>query len=175
MHSDDEDDEDVIVTLTGDRGPARFARVAEGLYRGGQPDRGHLALLHTVGVRTIVCLRRENAATWRAEAEEAQRLGMRFLHFPWYGIFGAGDQLVEGVLAAMSDWSQGGVYVHCKRGRDRTSVMVALYRVLVEGWEAPEAWQREVLDFGYRPIWFYRRLRAVFEERVRQPMMLPQT
>lgn len=159
-------DERLLAELSGPGGPVRFARVATTLYRGGQPSHGHLALLHAVGVRTIVCLRREDAAVWRAEAEEARRLGMRFLHFPWYGIFGAGDELIEGVLAALRDATEGAIYVHCKRGRDRTSVVVALYRVLVEGWTPHVAWQREVLDFGWRSIWFYRRLRAVFDERV---------
>lgn len=135
------------------------------LYRGGQPSHRHLALLHSVGVRTIVCLRRERAAVWRAEAEEARRLGMRFVHFPWYGLFGAGDDLIEGVLSTLRDASEGAIYVHCKRGRDRTSVVVALYRVLVEGWAPHVAWQREVLAFGWRSIWVYRKLGGVFERR----------
>jgi protein tyrosine/serine phosphatase len=160
-----EHDERLIRELSGPNGPVRFARVTTDLFRGGQPHRGHLELLHAVGVRTIVCLRREAAPVWRAEAAAAERLGMRFCHFPWYGIFGAGDQLIDGVLAAMSDVSEGRVYVHCKRGRDRTSVVVALYRVLVEGWAPHVAWQREVLDYGWRSIWVYRKLREVFEQR----------
>jgi protein tyrosine phosphatase (PTP) superfamily phosphohydrolase (DUF442 family) len=111
----DEQYAEAIAELTGPTGPLRFARVGAGLFRGGQPSHRHLALLHAIGVRTIVCLRREAAPAWRAEAAEAKRLGMRFLHFPWYGIFGARDALIDGVVAAMRDWSTGAVYVHCKR------------------------------------------------------------
>jgi protein tyrosine/serine phosphatase len=163
----DEQYAEAIAELTGPTGPLRFARVGAGLFRGGQPSHRHLALLHAIGVRTIVCLRREAAPAWRAEAAEAKRLGMRFLHFPWYGIFGARDALIDGVVAAMRDWSTGAVYVHCKRGRDRTSVVVARYRVLVEGWAPELAWQREVLDYGWKSICVYRKLRAVFDRIVR--------
>jgi hypothetical protein len=49
----------------------------------------------------------------------------------------------------------GQVYVHCHVGRDRTSLVIALERVLLEGWDAAAAWQHDAVAFGYRPVLFH--------------------
>ena len=146
--------------LAGDLGPVRFARVADGMYRGGQPTKAHLKQLYALGVRTVINLRRESAAVWRQEKIDAKALGMQFLHFPFYGVFGADDQFLHQIVEQVK---KGKVYVHCKHGRDRTSLMVALYRVLVENWEPKVAWKLEAIDFGSAQTYWYRRLRVAFE------------
>jgi protein tyrosine phosphatase (PTP) superfamily phosphohydrolase (DUF442 family) len=67
----------------------RFSYVDEHLLRGGQPSLAQMADLKALGVTTIISLRKENAGITSVERAEAQRLGMKFLHFPFYGIFGA--------------------------------------------------------------------------------------
>lgn len=46
------------------------------------------------------------------------------------------------------------VLVHCKHGSDRTGTMIAVYRVIVEGWSKDEA-LREMTEggFGFHPVW----------------------
>jgi protein tyrosine/serine phosphatase len=147
-----------LAALLSDRGPRRFARVRAGLYRGGQPTDEHLAHLRELGVTLVISLRREALRTRRAEAESARQLGMRFVHFPFFGLFGADSRFLGRVLDQMRPY---GVYIHCKHGRDRTSLLVALSRVVHDGWSPSEAW-REMLDYGYRPRYPYRRLRDTF-------------
>src|SRR5436190_1062197 len=74
--------------LAGPDGPVRFAVVAAGIYRGGHPSATHLERLAELGVRTIISLRREDGPARRLEEARARALGLRFLHFPSYGIFG---------------------------------------------------------------------------------------
>jgi protein tyrosine/serine phosphatase len=133
-----------LAELQGPSGPARFGVVRDGLYRGGQPSARHLALLRALGVETIVDLRRGDTS---AEETEARRLGMRFVRFPFSGLFAAD----RAFLVRIVDGIRGGgrVYVHCNEGRDRTSLVVAMYRVIVDGWEESVAWQREALAYGY--------------------------
>jgi protein tyrosine/serine phosphatase len=147
-------------------GPTRFAVVARGLFRGGHPDYDDLEALHVLGVRNLISLRRERRGLSREEQRHAHALGMHFHHFPFYGIFGAHPLFLEKILVEMR---KGGVYIHCKNGRDRTSLLIALYRVRFEGWDPDVAWKSEVLGFGYRPTYFYRRLQHTFEAFVRRP------
>jgi tyrosine-protein phosphatase SIW14 len=147
-------------------GPLRFAQVGPRLFRGGQPSAEHLVQLRALGIDTLIDLRRESRDKREAEAGRARALGIRYLHFPFYGVFGADPRFLDGILRAMRDEANGRVYIHCKRGRDRTSLLVALYRVLVEGWDPAVAWQREVLDFGYQATFWYRRMGSSFRRMV---------
>lgn len=147
--------------------PLRFAQVTDRLFRGGQPSNEQLEQLRALDINTIISLRREHQEARFEEEAQARRLGMRFLHFPFYGVFGANHRFLCKVLEAMADPAHGRIYIHCKRGRDRTSLLVALYRVMVEGWDPEIAWQREVLDYGFRHIFFYRRLHSAYRRMVR--------
>jgi protein tyrosine/serine phosphatase len=144
------DERDALAELQGSTGPARFGVVREGLYRGGQPSARHLELLRALGVETVVDLRHGDAGV---EGVAARRLGMRFVRFPFYGIFGADSAFLARIVDAVR--RGGRVYVHCRVGRDRTSLVVALYRVLVEGWDPETAWRHEAVDYGYARGWWY--------------------
>jgi protein tyrosine/serine phosphatase len=46
------------------------------------------------------------------------------------------------------------VLVHCRHGSDRTGTMVAIYRIVVEGWTKSEATDEMVNGgFGFHPVW----------------------
>jgi len=147
--------------------PLRFAQVDQRLYRGGQPSEAQLEELKAMGVTTIISLRREERDVTAAEEQTARRLGLKFLHFPFYGVFGASRPFLERILAEMRAPENGVVYVHCKRGRDRTSLLVALHLVIDGGWTPSDAWQHAVLDFGYQSTFWYREIGASFDRMVR--------
>jgi len=144
----------------------RFSYVDTHLLRGGQPSIAQLSDLKALGVTTIISLRKENAGITAAERAEAQRLGLKFLHFPFYGIFGASRDFLERILQEMRDPANGMVYIHCQRGRDRSSLLVALHLVYDHAWEPELAWRQAVLEYGYRASFWYRRMRADFEKMV---------
>ena len=73
----------------------RFSYVDAHLLRGGQPSIAQLADLKALGVTTIISLRKERSGITAAERAEAHRLGLKFLHFPFYGIFGASRTFLE--------------------------------------------------------------------------------
>jgi protein-tyrosine phosphatase len=91
---------------------------------------------------------------------------MKFLHFPFYGIFGASREFLERILGEMRDPANGMVYIHCQRGRDRSSLLVALHLVTDHAWDPELAWRQAVLDYGYRATFWYRRMRADFQKMV---------
>ena len=46
------------------------------------------------------------------------------------------------------------VLVHCRHGSDRTGMMVAIYRIVVEGWTKAQAIDEMVNGgYGYHPVW----------------------
>ena len=144
----------------------RFSYVDEHLLRGGQPSIAQLDELKALGVATIISLRKENWEITLAERAEAHRLGLKFLHFPFYGIFGASRSFIERILKEMRDPANGMVYVHCQRGRDRSSLLVALHLVFDHAWDPELAWRQAVLEYGHEPTFFYRRMRTVFRRMV---------
>lgn len=129
----------------------RLHRVNDRLFRSEQPGLDELDQLKAEGIDTIVNLRKEEAALIRAERRRAEELGMRFLHFPFYGIFGADDAFLDSVLAEVRRPENGVVLVHCKNGRDRTSLIVGLDDVLSHGTSVEEAWERDFVAFGHDP------------------------
>jgi protein tyrosine/serine phosphatase len=139
----------------------RFAQVAPRLYRGGQPDEEDLRRLHELGVRTIISLRGPSKAQ-AAEEALAGELGMRFRRFAFSGLSEPEPAMLHQIVGAMSDPDGGAVYVHCHRGRDRTSLVTALYRVWVDHWAPELAWQKEAVDYGHAPwrLFFYKLDRA---------------
>lgn len=125
-----------------------FQRVNGHLYRGGQPRRGGIRTLAQLGIKTIINLRSEGGRMRREEAE-ARSLGMRYFSVPmrWYGR--PSNERIERVLALINRPENWPVFVHCRRGADRTGTVVAVYRLARDRWTPQEA-QREADRFGMR-------------------------
>ena len=125
---------------------ANFGQVSTGLYRGAEPGERCLAHLAKLGIRMVVNLRDEEDTSDR-EQSEAVTLGMRYLNIPMSGIERPSVAEVQQVLTVIRASENQPVFVHCKRGRDRTGVIVAAYRMVHEGWAAERAVQ-EAKGFG---------------------------
>jgi protein tyrosine/serine phosphatase len=150
--------------LQSEGAPARFARVDERVYRGGQPTEEHLRLLHAIGVTKIVDLRRERLDVRRAERAAARELGMEFVELPFFGVFGADLDFLTRAIDELRTHDGGAVYIHCDNGRDRTSLVVALYRLVHDEWSPERAWQHEVLAYGHESTPVLREIRLTFDD-----------
>jgi protein tyrosine phosphatase (PTP) superfamily phosphohydrolase (DUF442 family) len=135
----------------------RFQQVDARLFRGGQPDRQGLEALRALGVRTVVNLRSEHDE--RLLVEQA---GLKYVYIPVDpSPFGLTTRFPESAMReafkAIDDPVGGPVFVHCRRGADRTGVVIAAYRILRQRWTA-EAAYGEARTVGMR--WWYRGFRA---------------
>ena len=123
-----------------------FFRVNEHLYRGAQPRPGGIKKLGELGVKTIVNLRGEQDLS-RAEEKEATAANIRYFNVPMAGIGRPTDADVSRVMAIIDAPENWPVFVHCKRGSDRTGTVVACYRISHERWDGQRA-TAEARKFG---------------------------
>jgi len=110
-----------------------FHQVNQHVYRGGQPGPEAWQNLAKMGVKTVIDLRREDEHSTAAEAQAAA--GMSYVNVPMKGVVAPTNEQISKVLTLLG--SKDPVFVHCKRGADRTGAVIACYRI------AHDRWQRE--------------------------------
>jgi protein tyrosine phosphatase (PTP) superfamily phosphohydrolase (DUF442 family) len=127
----------------------RFRQVERALYRGGQPDAGAFEQLKRLGIRTVVNLRRSDAQRRTVEA-----LGLRYVDLSTgvtpFGLSGGiKDEVVRRFFEVVDDPGSGPLFLHCRRGADRTGAVIAMYRIARQGWTAEAAFE-EARTVGMR-------------------------
>ncbi|HUS48000.1 MAG TPA: protein-tyrosine-phosphatase [Phycisphaerae bacterium] len=127
-------------------GVPEFAQVDSKLYRGAQPTREGFAQLARMGIRTIVCLR-----VLDTDRRKIAGMGFRYLHISFKHVHPEEEDVLE-FLKTVTDPGMQPVFVHCRSAADRTGMMVAVYRIVVQGWPKPQA-MAEMKQMGFHEIW----------------------
>jgi protein tyrosine/serine phosphatase len=126
-------------------GLENFGVVDGRIYRGAQPGKDDYRALAALGVTTVIDLRLDAKSSSRGYAEAA---GLKYLNI---GIDGQGqptDGDVVAFLKALDENPTAKVYVHCAGGRHRTGSMIAVYRMVRDGWTLERAYQ-EMLAYDF--------------------------
>ena len=128
-------------------GVPNFHQVNGHVFRGGQPvDAGWNSLAH-LGIKVVVDLRPASEHPIGAEQRAVEAAGMKYVNVPMRGVGAPLEDTVSKVLALMLSEVNGPVFVHCRRGSDRTGTVVACYRILHDHWENQKALQ-EARSYG---------------------------
>ncbi len=155
-----------------------FCEVTPGtLWRGAKPDEQGAAWLIRNGVHTIVNLEllhddRDTLTSVQLEAQADDRetlahtqltdQAVHDIHYyrvrDWEPLVVVAPWLTDERVAqflAVAQQAPKPLYVHCRSGQNRTGVMVAAYRVIVEGQNDAGAIEKAVKEMqGYRGVWF---------------------
>lgn len=144
-------------------GVPNFQKVNDGVYRGGQPSSGGFKSLAGLGVRTVIDLRPAGEHSQDREKSWVESSGMHYVSVPLRGMSAPSPGDVAKILAILNRASAGPVFVHCRRGADRTGTIIACYRISHDRWENREAlheargygmsmWERAMMHYvlGYR-------------------------
>jgi tyrosine-protein phosphatase SIW14 len=103
------------------------------LYRSALPDSSAVPLLQKLKIGTVINFLPESDGNWLKATDIRQvQLSYRTNHVD--------DSDVLAALRAIKEAEANGpVLMHCKHGSDRTGLMAAMYRVVVQGWSKEEA------------------------------------
>jgi len=122
-------------------------RVEPDLYRSARPESAGFQELEKLGVKAVLDV--------ESPADEAAARGtsLKLYHVPM-SAFGLQDESVLAAMRILSDPANRPIVIHCQHGADRTGAMMALYRVVVEGWSKDDA-IKEMNAGGYHhSSWF---------------------
>ncbi len=115
-----------------------FHKVSDQLYRGAQPMGGGIKKLAELGIKTVVNLRGEEDLV-SAERKIVESSGLRYFSIPMPGLSAPSDEEVARVMSIVNNPDNQPVFLHCKRGADRTGTILAIYRISHDGWTADRA------------------------------------
>lgn len=125
--------------------PSRFSQVSEDVYRGGVPTSEELQILSNLyGVKRVISL---DGPIGSEISPTCYKLNMDHIIIP------ISDKSSEGMIKFLKEnieelFSIKPLYIHCRHGRDRTGLAVALYRIIEEGWSKDDA-LKEALSFEF--------------------------
>lgn len=138
-----------------------FFQVSEGIYRGGRPTDGNMEYLAELGIKTDINLQggdRKNLGIGRImewyqpgekpeniahEKAVAESFSINFYNFPLNSLAPVSrvdDKKIDQILAILENPGLQPIFIHCEHGKDRTGLVIALYRVKVQKWSVHDAY-----------------------------------
>jgi uncharacterized protein (TIGR01244 family) len=126
-----------------------FHQVNSQLYRGAQPKQSGFKQLTQLGVKTVINLRAGDGLS-QTEEVEARAAGLHYFGVPFKRTGRPTDEQMTRVLAIIDDPANQPVFVHCRLGEDRTGTVIAVYRIVHDGWTSERA-KAEANQLGMHP------------------------
>jgi len=131
------------------RGAANLYKVTDYLYRSEQPINEGMQNLEKLGIKTIINLR-----SFYSDSGQIKGTGLRVEELSvnaWH----IEDVDVVRVLRIIRKRENGPFLIHCSHGADRVGVMVAMFRVVEQGWTKEDAIEEMVNGgYGFHRFWF---------------------
>jgi tyrosine-protein phosphatase SIW14 len=126
-------------------GIENFYQIDPQVYRGAQPTAQGFQYLSSLGVKTVIDLREHDQ---RSAIEErwVTAAGMKYVNVPMTGMTPPTAAEIGKILGLMENSVSGPVFVHCKRGADRTGAVVASYRIDHDHWDNSRALKEAMSD-----------------------------
>jgi protein tyrosine/serine phosphatase len=126
----------------------RLYRISDELYRSEQPSRKGFKELESIGIKTILNLRRS-----KFDDRKARDLDFDLKNIKLKAKLINEDDLIN-ALKVIRD-SKKPILIHCWHGSDRTGVLIAAYRIIFNNWsksDAIEEFRRQ--EFNYHEKWY---------------------
>ncbi|MBV8865022.1 MAG: tyrosine-protein phosphatase [Acidobacteriaceae bacterium] len=123
-----------------------FAEVDQTLWRGGEPTPAGLQELDGSGVKLVIDLRESGGGTL-LEKQQAEQLGMKYVNLPFKPFSAPTSEQMRTVLFLLTNRGKNVIFIHCRRGKDRTGTVIACYRIQHDGWTNAKALE-EAREFG---------------------------
>jgi len=129
-------------------GVPNFYRVTDTLYRSAQPTPQGMANLKKYGFKTVISLR-----TFHSDREKIDDLGLGYERIEMQA-WDFDEKDVIRFLQLATNPKRQPVLVHCQHGADRTGVVIAVYRIVVQNWTKEKAIDElKNGHYGYHTVW----------------------
>lgn len=115
------------------QGVGNFFKITDYLYRSEQPTEEGMKNLKKMGIKTIINLR-----VFHSDWDIIEKTGLLIEEVnvkPWH----IEDEDVIKVLRIIRKGENGPFLMHCWRGADRLGLMVAMFRIIEQGWSKDAA------------------------------------
>lgn len=152
-------------TPTQMQGVGNFYKITDYLYRSEQPTEEGMKNLEKMGIKTIINLR-----VFHSDLDKIKKTGLLYEEInvrPWH----IEDEDVIRILRIIKKRENGPFLMHCWRGADRLGLMVAVFRIVEQGWTKDEAIQEMVKGgYGFHAKWrnIIEYIKNVDVERIRK-------
>lgn len=148
-----------------------YQKLSDNVYSGEAPSGDDFQFLQSLGIQNVLNLEMGILDfLWRParnyELLTEMDLGMKCTHLMMSAILAPTFRELDHALTFIKTYP-GPVFFHCKRGKDRTGMVRAAYRVLVQGWTVDDA-INEMVALGHAVFpyfWWRAHLRAYIKAR----------
>jgi hypothetical protein len=140
-----------------------FGQVDEGVFKGSKPRTGaDFAFLQAHHITYILDL--ELLPSFgHSEAKRAKSHGIVILHRRINASpISPSEKHIEAIMAVLKNSRYRPIYFHCAYGRDRTSLIAALYKMYYLAMSPPDA-LRDMEESGYKDSWVRNGLKRYLE------------
>lgn len=110
-----------------------FGEINGHIYRGAAPSPVALQELRALGVKVILDLRLAGEGA-EAESLEVRKLGMKYINVPLSAWSAPTQAQIEHIFPLLFHSDTEPVFIHCRRGKDRTGAVLACYRIQHDNW-----------------------------------------
>ncbi|MDT6920179.1 phosphatase domain-containing protein [Pseudomonas atacamensis] len=117
-------------------------RMSPTLYRSALPSVSAVPLLNDLHVVTVINFLPDADSDWLSAS------GIKQVQLPYRTNHVDDSDVLKALRAIQSAEADGPVLMHCKHGSDRTGLMAAMYRVVVQGWSKEQA-LKEMTEGGF--------------------------
>lgn len=130
------------------KGLSNLHQVTPMIYRSAQPDKNSGSVISELGIKTVLSFRKRDK-----DEPLHSTPGVTFKRYPLY-TWDIEEEDILAVLRIMNDPANQPILVHCTHGADRTGLMMASYRMIIQGWtkEAAIAEMKKG-EYEYHVIW----------------------
>jgi protein-tyrosine phosphatase len=105
-----------------------------------------------------------------AEKRKAKKYGMQFIAIPMNASpIPPSREHVDEILRTLHNPDRQPIYLHCVLGRDRTSLLLGLYKINFEGMSKADA-LAVMRKSGFRTVWFLHGLKSYFDKNAERPI-----
>ena len=129
-------------------GVPNFHKVSDDLFRSAQPTADGMKNLKKFGIEMVVNLR-----SYHSDRDELGDTALDYEHIYMKAWHPERKEIIR-FLRLVTDSERTPILVHCQHGADRTGTMVAIYRIVIQGWTKEKA-ITEMTEgpFGFHEIW----------------------